>query len=141
MGAIDASPVGVFSAFVFAQPWLVQLADGLRWITILCGFAIAGIYIRHFRSGRIHGAPGLGWRMHGAALSSLYIAITEFDRLDQPVTLRLPIGVAAMVCLTFGLWRAMAAPSLDEMEREVRLRSLDNSLMALREEARSGRAS
>lgn len=112
-------------------PWIVEIGDGARWLVVFLGIIVGVLYAKYARTAGLKRGPGTGLRMGGAAFSALYISATEFDRLHTVVTLRLLLGVVAMLMLSVGLWRMMDEPSLEQVEREVKIRSLEQTLASL----------
>lgn len=83
---------------------MVAIADVVRWGCLMLGAVITMLYLRLLLDRRSRLLTGLPWRLGGAMFSAYFIAVTEWDRMHDPLTLRLPLGVAALVCLTVGAW-------------------------------------
>jgi hypothetical protein len=96
------------------DPTLVQVADVFRWLCMVLGVLVTAAYLRLAFDRRARLLTGLVWRLAGATLAAYYVSVTEWDRLHDPVTLRLPLGVVALTCLTVGAWKYRPPVTADD---------------------------
>ena len=106
MAVESMSPI--FEVFVLRQDWAIDVADVLRAFCLVSGLIIAALYARAFLGrgieDRARAYPGFRWRLASIALFTLFTCITEYDRLNDPVTILLPIALVALWFAVAGLY-------------------------------------
>lgn len=104
----------------------VEFGDAVRWICLFLGALNTALYLRAAIQAHRSPRPGVGLRLLGSCLASYYIATTEWDRMHDPVTLRLALGVLALLAFMCGGMAYQGERESDrETEIEARIRLLE----------------
>lgn len=86
---------------------IIDIANYLRIACLFLGLVVAAFYMRaSFGYGvadRLRRVPGFSARTITIALLVIASCLTEFDRLDDPVTILLPINFTALLLGVYGL--------------------------------------
>lgn len=111
----------VFETFVLRQEWAIAVADVLRLACLVMGLALAALYVRAWLGqgieARARSYPGFQYRMAAIAVFALFACITEYDRLDEPVTILLPLALVALGLALAGIYALPPdRPSVDHAD-------------------------
>lgn len=110
----------LFDIFVLRQGWAIAVADILRVVCLIGGFALAALYLRAWLGRgvehRVCCYPGFQESLAALALFAIFACLTEFDQLDEPVTILLPVAFVAMGLAVAGLYALPAGREVDKHE-------------------------
>lgn len=112
-----------FESFAWANETAIYLANYFRVLSLILGVAIAALYVRIFVIDRCQFGEHLpsGWAARTGALVLLATTscMFQYDRIDDPVTILLPLNVVGLGLAVLGLYRLpMKPPPNDEWLRE-----------------------
>jgi hypothetical protein len=98
----SAIPITTIDTRFFGNPWV----DAIRSFCVVLGVLLVCWTIRVVAEERRHGqlTPGQAFRFTALALAAVSITYTEVVVQGTPMTWRLPINIAALVCGFVGIY-------------------------------------
>lgn len=115
-----------FQTFVLTAEWAIAVADVLRVVSLILGCMVAALYARMLLSKArrtvVMKAPGFGARSGAITLLTTTSCMFQFDRINDPVTVLLPLNLAGLTFAVVGLYRLPTRPPVDDewLRRECR---------------------
>lgn len=117
----------LLDVIVLDSPVAILVGDWFRVLTLIMSAGIGALYLRAFLGRgvdvRSQACPGFRHRISAIALFTIFVCITEYGRLGMPVTVRLPLALAALGLSLTGI---AALPRRTALDREKWLEGEDS---------------
>lgn len=103
-----------FNGFMVDDPAVILVANYFRLLSLVLGLTIAALYVRivliEGRRATQDRPPGFLARTSAMVLLAMTSCLFQFDRIDDPVTILLPLNVAGLALAVVGLYRLPMKP-------------------------------
>lgn len=119
-------PATGFPFFLISDnPGAIKYANYVRELCLVIGFMFAAATLRVFRKVKTPGTAhrGFRWRVFAICVAAVYVCGTEYQRIGEPVTFRLPLAVVFLASAFYSMW--IPLPQDNDVETRLKEKFLD----------------